>query len=75
MATTSEIEMQVHYHPSDRYSLMERVPGTTVWTDAEASSLLFKNSDATSFYRAVAKRMASLAANNVKVVSYLDTTP
>ncbi len=74
MEPANQIEMQVDHHSSGRYTLKERSPGTVMWTDVNESGLL-GNTDAVSFYRAVAKRMASHSGQGAVVVSYVDTGP
>lgn len=74
MESEKQIEMQVDYHPSGRYTLKERSPGTVMWIDVNELGL-YGNTDQVSFYREVAKRMASHSGQGVVVVSYVDTAP
>lgn len=74
MASLTRIEMQVDHHPSGRFTLKERKPGEVMWKDVKEVSPLFENTDPASFYRAVAQRMASYSADDIKITSYRDAT-
>ena len=53
------IAMRVDWHPSGNRTLKERVGTTGLFKDCKGP--LFANSDATEFYRAVAKQIAKRA--------------
>ena len=72
MTLPKRIELQVTYHPAGRRTLKERVVGEQMWIDVTTEGF-FGNMDSASFYRAVAKRLASYADDGVVVVKYIDS--
>jgi hypothetical protein len=66
----AETKLKVSWHGSGRYTLQRRDPGERVYKDQ--SGALFGNTDAGSFYRAVARLLAALAREGVPFV-YQDT--
>lgn len=69
MASSSDIEIKVHQHPSGNLTLQERNIGDTMWKD------LYTTSDALSFYRAAVRKLADYAAQGIIVKQYTDITP
>jgi hypothetical protein len=74
MSVEKEIEMQVDHHPGGNLTLKERHVRNGMWSDIQVQGL-WCNSDAASFYQAVASRLADYAQLGVKVVGYKDTGP
>lgn len=74
MSSSKQIEVRVEYHPCGRLTLKERNAGEKIWADVKAEGL-YGNTNATSFYQQVAKRLANHAQSNVTVSSYVDTGP
>lgn len=70
----NEIEVQVDYHASGRFTLKEKPVGTAMWSDVKTDGLL-GNTVPVAFYRVVAKRLAAHATNGVVVVTYKATAP
>jgi hypothetical protein len=65
-----QINLKVSFHPSGRYTLMKKDEGDSRWRDCRG--LLFGNSSAGSFYRAVAQFLHELQHQGHKV-TYQDT--
>lgn len=65
------VEITVRHHPSGNYTLTERSGGEKLATDVQTPGL-FMNPDATSFYKAVAARLAAHHAGG-RSFTYRDT--
>lgn len=66
----SKINLKVSHHPSENRTLTMSIDGS-IPVDCQGD--LFTNSDIGTFYRAVAKKIADLQAENNEV-TYQDTT-
>lgn len=73
--TTEEVRMRIELkvckHPSGRYTLTEKSPGEQLPRDCTGN--LFGNTDAGTFYKAVAAKIANLSENGF-AVKYSDRT-
>lgn len=63
------IELRVSFHPSGNYTLTEKSP--TGGAPKDCTGDLFVNSDAGSFYKAVAQKIADFHRNGIPFV-YVD---
>jgi hypothetical protein len=72
MNDEGEIELRVDYHhPSGRYTLMEKRPWEPLRRDVMERDL-FSNTDKAAFYKAVARKIADLALDGVRI-TYVDS--
>jgi hypothetical protein len=62
-----KVAFKVSYHPSGRYTLMEKI-GDATWKDVAHES------DKVAFYRAGAKRLAKQGKKHL-IASYSDSNP
>jgi hypothetical protein len=65
-----DIELKVSWHPIGRWTLMQRVRGEALYKDRKG--VFMANADPARFYRAVAKKIARMAARGDRI-TYKDT--